>query len=525
MKKCLYRTISLSLAIVFLCFNFSACTRAGTSTSENSGVLSTTFSDNEIELGEVPINNLNEEDDSVLQGLNKNYNLYGYDVLNSSYINAREVKSKAILDEAKYDASKYKEISDDLKGSDIDDYYVEKMSNIYSQINASSDVSYKNAAFSGNIRTEYGTSKQTSSNQIFMTWMEKHIISGVEFTGTTEDLTQMLSKGFLDDVKKVDENAMAVSNLFKEYGTHLIVEYYIGGRVRLNFAYTNENNMKESEIKTKAKATYNAVTTEVDASKKESLEEFASVANMRFQSFGGNHITGMSVKEISSQMKDWTKSIAENQTICGIGDFERSLIPIWELLDDTEYKSAQLKIEKEFVEQSKRKSLFLGELDFLDDKNDYISDIIVVDASTESAAKALVPKDYKFVCVNFDGDEILDANKGRKHYIFIAYKTTKSKNGAITDIIVDLGKNRTHEGYTKIEQDLNKNVGGEHVYLYYKNATLDEAINPETKFIREIRGQYNKINSLPAAWSQPSITKDLNSGAGGKYIYLMVRKS
>ena len=526
MKKSLGRTISLGLAIVLLCFSFFACTGAGsTGISENSGTPGGTTSDKEISLGEVPIDNLNEEDSGLLQGLNKNYNLYGYDVLNSSYINAKEVKSKSILDEAKFDSSKYKEINDDLKGSEIDDYYVEKMSSIYSQINASAEVSYKNAAFSGNIQTEYSTSEQTSSKQIFMTYMERHVLSGIEFTGTTKDLTKMLSQEFLNDVKKVDKNTMTVAQLFKDYGTHLIVEYYIGGRTRLNFTYTNESDLKESELKIEAEATYNTVTARADGSQKETAKQFATTARLKFQSFGGVSITGNTVGLISSQMKDWTRTIADNQTICGIGDFERSLKPVWELLDDTEYKSAQLKMEKEFIEQSKRKSLFLGELDFLDDNNAYVSDIIVVDASTESAAKALVPKDYKFVCVNYDGDEILDANKGRKYYIFMAYKTTKSKNGSITDIIVDLGKDKTHKGYTKINVDLNKNVGGEHVYLYYKNASLDEAINPETKFIREIRGQYNKINSLPAAWSQPSITKDLNSGASGKYIYLMVRKS
>ena len=355
--------------------------------------------------------------------------------------------------------------------------------------------------------------------------MEKHIISGIEFEGSAEDLTSMLSQSFLDDVEKVDKGKMTVAQLFKDYGTHLIVEYYIGGRTRLNFTYTNDKNLSETEIRSRAQTTYNAVTAQVDVSKKEIAEEFAITARMNFQSFGGASITGKTVDAISSQMKEWTTTIPDNPTICGIGDFERSLKPIWELLNDEKYGSVKKKIEKEFSEQAKIKSLFLGELDFLDDNNAYISDIIVVDGKTESAAKALVPSGYKYVCVNFNGDEILDANKGRKHYIFIAYKTTKSRNGAITDIIVDLGENTTHKGYKKINVDLNKNVGGEFVYLFYKTATLDEAANPETKFIREIRGQYRKISSLPAGWSEPSITKDLNSGASGKYIYLMVRKS
>ncbi|NLB41219.1 MAG: hypothetical protein GX815_02995 [Clostridiales bacterium] len=529
MKMRFYKTISLGLAMVFFCLSFSACTNTGnTGISQNNGMPNGLTSDMEIDFGDIPINNLNEEDEGnngLLQALNRNYNLYGYDVLNSPYINAKDVKSKPILDEAKFDSSKYEEINSDYKGTKIHDYYVEKMSDIYSEMNVSASVAYKGAAFSGNIQTEYRTSKQTTSNQVFLTYLEQHILSGVQYVGNTSDLTEMLSKGFLDAVEKVNNNTMSVDELFKDYGTHLIVEYYIGGRTRLNFAYTKEENQTEKDIRIKADTTYNAVTAKAEGSDTETASDFAIAARMNFESFGGDNITGRDVNTISSQMKDWTKSIVESQTICGIGDFERSLKPIWELLSAEKYSSVKQKIEKKFVEQSKLKSLFLGELDFLDDKNSYISDIIVVEGSTEEAAMAKVPKEYKYVCLNFDGDEILDANKGREHYIFIAYLPTKSRNGSITDIIVDLGENTTHKGYTKINVDLNKNASGEYVYLYYKNASLDEAANAETKFIRDIRGQYNKINSPPAAWSQPSITKDLNSGASGKFIYLMVRKN
>lgn len=524
MIKSLRKWIGLILSVLIFCSAFSACKETDGLNSSNLGGTPNP----DIKLGELTIDNLNEEEEDegegLLQGLNKNYNLYGYDVLNSSYINTKEVKSRPILDEEKFNSSLYTEISADFKGSEIEDYYSEKMSNLYTQINGSAEVGYKNAAFAANIKTEYGTSEQESSKQVFITWMEKHILSGVQFKGTKADITAMLSQQFLDDVEKVDKGAITAAQLFKDYGTHLIVEYYIGGRTRLNFTYNNKRNLTESEIRHKAETTYYSATAKTEGSINESAEEFQQSAKMKFQSFGGIHITGNTIESISMQMKAWTESLENNQTICGIGDFERSLYPIWEILDKKKYSSAIQKLGNEFTEQSKYKSLFLGELDYLDENNAYISDIIVVGASKESKAKELVPNGYKYVCVNFNGDEILDANKGRKYYIFIAYKPTKSKYGAITDIIVDLGKDKVHEGYTKINEDLNKEVGGEYVYLYYKKATLDEAVNPKTKFIREIRGQYREISTLPAGWSQPSITKDLNSGASGKYIYLMVRK-
>ena len=75
MKMRFYKTISLGLAMVFLCLSFSACTNTGnTGISQNDGTPNGLTSDMEIDFGDIPINNLNEEDEGnngLLQALNE----------------------------------------------------------------------------------------------------------------------------------------------------------------------------------------------------------------------------------------------------------------------------------------------------------------------------------------------------------------------------------------------------------------------------------------------------------------------
>lgn len=482
----------------------------------------------EVDFLKVPVEVMTEETEGegLLQAGKKNYNLYGYHVLDKAYINAGDVARLPILDAKLFESKSnlYVETDGDTKGSVVEVFISDKMSEIYSEINASASVGYKNAVFGGEIKTEYSTESQTSNRQLFITCMQKHVINSVEYKGRDYDLFAMLSEEFKADVKRVDEGAMSAAKLFEEYGTHLILEYELGGRTRVNYNYTMQKNDDKESVKTTAEGTYKGITGEVELEEVEGISTFLSASKLKFQSFGGKSISGSNLKDLEGSMNGWLDTIDENQVLCGINDFGRSLKPIWEILLGDEYKTVRDKLQKEFTRQTASKPVFTGELDFFDTKNPYISDIIVVHGENEKDAMSSVDKGYKYVCVGFEGEEKLDANKGRRYYIYIAYLPSKIKNGAITDIKVDLGKDTVHKGYSKCPEDLNKNVGGEHVYLFYKKATPEEVVSPDTQYIREIRGQYKDFSSLPKAWTTPSTTKDLNSGAGGEYIYLMVKK-
>lgn len=87
----------------------------------------------------------------------------------------------------------------------------------------------------------------------------------------------------------------------------------------------------------------------------------------------------------------------------------------------------------------------------------------------------------------------------------------------ITDLQVSLNEGEENvlrvQGFTKIDVDLNKGAGADDIYLWYKKGLGSPVTRIQLTFIdKMIHGlntsRYKKIN------------KDLNAGAGGDYIYL-----
>lgn len=74
------------------------------------------------------------------------------------------------------------------------------------------------------------------------------------------------------------------------------------------------------------------------------------------------------------------------------------------------------------------------------------------------------------------------------------------------------------EGFTRINQDLNQSVGGDYIYLCYREAYT---VGP---FITDITFVAGDSPDVPAPAGYTRIGVDLNKGAGGKYIYLCYRR-
>ncbi|MNC65788.1 hypothetical protein D3C75_1161110 [compost metagenome] len=70
-------------------------------------------------------------------------------------------------------------------------------------------------------------------------------------------------------------------------------------------------------------------------------------------------------------------------------------------------------------------------------------------------------------------------------------------------------------GYIKIDVDLNSGAGGEFVYLSYKKGepTSSDVIN-------KITAVYGKNEYVPTPYGYKQISGDLNAGAGGDFVYL-----
>jgi hypothetical protein len=449
-----------------------------------------------------------------------NYHLYGYDVLNSGYIHTMDVKDHPILDATKLKAKLFTSSSD--KGSDILYTYSSRMNSFYSKFNSSVDVKYKGVAFSGKISDEFNLEKQTSSTQTFIRYIQYHTLYKSAFTGETSDLQAMLTDQFKADAAAFQDDPQ---KLFAKYGTHLITKYYLGGRADLNFVFNNTSSSSDEDIRNSVSAAYGRISGDGSADNVTKSKLVLDNSTLTLKTYGGDFISGDTVDALAKQFPDWTKSIQGSPNICRLGNFDESMLPVWQLMTDAKVAA---KYEAEFNREAAGRQIDLdGLVDIPPAPQTYITDIVVLDAGSDQAAQHKLPAGYTpvYQAPGSDRTDWLDCNHNAGgDFIYIAYKTGPDKANAITDIYTATGKSTSFSGFTKIDQDLNRGAGGDFIYLFYRKATAADLANSKTSYLREIRGFYGKSNSLPSGWSWPGQYVDLNKGAKGSFVYVVVRK-
>lgn len=475
--------------------------------------------DESVQLG--AFQNLNDEqgDEPLLTaGTLTNYLLYGYNVLDDGYIDSKSIdKSAPIIDSAKLAASDFETVTN--TSSDMDYLFSNTVSDFYSSLNVTAKSEYKGVFFSGSIKADYSISKSLHEQQTLIKYIQHHQTAEQYYKVGVSELKKKLSQDFIDDVK-----AYATTNpkkIFDTYGTHLIKQYYLGGRAELNFLYRNTAQQTKESLEVNVRAAYKSFSGSVDATTAKQAKVVTEHSTMSFKSKGGDNLTGNSPSDISGKYDAWVKSIADKPVISGIADFDKALLPIWMLVDD---KSAAESLEKKFIELAKAAQ---GVLLSMDPTAMYITEIGVYSEPESKDALKEIPNGFVKVMLNpgTDSAEIMDANKGAGgDYIYIAYKLSADPANAITDIKLAVGDSESAsvDGYTKIKVDLNRGAGGKYIYLCYKTAT-----SAEDPCLKEIRGVYASTANaytLPSWWEWVSDRADLNKGSKGKYIYLAMRR-
>lgn len=490
---------------------------------------------------EVGFANLNpqDDDDPPLGAPASNYLLYGYNVLKYGYINSDNIKKIApIFDEKKL---KKKETEGDGGNYEIAEstastsnyLYSKSASSLYEDFDASSSVKYKGLFFSGGIKAEYNLKTAMSEDKVLIKHIQYHKTAEQAYTVSVTTLKTMLSDDFTNDVEKYAGGSAATNPdydpayILDYYGTHAIIQYYLGGRSELNFVFNNRNRESEETIQLSVEAAYKGFSGKASASDEKKSKLVMENSSTYFSSVGGKNISGTTAEVIAGKYDGWVDSIKDTPALCGIAGFENSLLPVWELVDGP----AAQNLKEAFEEAAKNAQ---ADLSMLDGVPLYITDIAVYSRAGSEDALDQIPNDYTKVLLNpgTSSTEVMEANKGAGgNYIYIAYKLSTDKSSAITDIQIISGDTSgvsPGAGYTKVPVDLNEKARGKYIYLCYKKITEAEKKNPDTKCLKEIRGVYGKSYSVPMGWEWPSNggTADLNSGckSSAEVIRLVVRK-
>lgn len=487
--------------------------------------------------------NLNDpfDDEPPLEGKRINYLLYGYNVLKYGYINSQYIDfkypifdEKTVVEKTDEDGEKeddmvnraYYIVAEDT-ASDIKYLCTTSIKSLYEDFDISSSAKYKGLFFSGELKGEYKLSKSMTEEDMLIKYIQYHRTENQAFTVGVNVLKENLSQGFRDDVAMYA--LTSPKEIFKRYGTHAITQYYLGGRAEMNYHFTNSTRSSEQEIRASVEAAYKGFSGKVDATSGEKSKLILGSNTTSFSSIGGKNISGTDPDDISKKYDIWVSSLEDRPVLCGIANIDQSLVPVWELIDDA---ASSKSVEEAFIEEAKTTETDLSVFESLPV---YITDIVVCSGKDSETTSAQIPTGYTKVYLNpgTNGSQALEANKGAGgNYIYIGYKLSTDKAKAITNIQIISGKKSNIEcasGYTKIPVDLNEGAGGNYIYLCYKRSTVEERNDPETYYLKEIRGVYGKSYTQPAYWEWPagSVNHDLNQNCpkkGNEYIRLFVRR-
>ncbi len=275
---------------------------------------------------------------------------YGYDVINSPYMDPNEIdKRYPILDMQKIENANLimeKSPGDagfkSSEGTTIEEFYDNYSSSLGVGVNVGK-------YFSLAVGLGFSGAEKEATHRYFLQRSYTVNAFSIEIAETDETLQQYLSENFKNDLKSLN-----VDELFERYGTHLIREATMGGRIEQNISYYSTNTQSSSSFKLAVNAHANIMkVANVDVEEKHTSSQTLENSNIEFKMDGVQRggKRGVNLSSEAPDFAEWAKSFDESleyATLNGISN-EKSLVGIWNFLPEG-YSERATEIENKFNE-------------------------------------------------------------------------------------------------------------------------------------------------------------------------------
>lgn len=365
--------------------------------------------------------------------------------------------------------------------------------------------------FSGSIQSNFDLSKASSYHLDFARVTDQYDEWVLSLPDTGTDEFKQLLTA--DFKADINDSTLAPATLFGKYGTHILRSIIVGARADYSVSTEITNSSQKWDCGLYAKVSYNSEVSKVSAS-------VGVYDTNTFKQY---------LKNSSSNLKVWGGDVRYSnfagdsatkakwiETIRDnpvFCDFApRGLVPIWSFCSSPARRQAITNAYGTYA-ATQGNTLPLNSAM----PRRCITDIVELDGETPN-----VPSGYFLLGTD------LNRNAGGD-YIYLAYKvdstvTNQSSDTVITGLaMVDGSGSTAPSGFTKMGLDLNKGAGGDYVYLCYKkglakdSASLANAVSG----LQILDGQgAPPFNWEFVVWSGSNNAADCNAGAGGDYIYV-----
>ncbi len=290
---------------------------------------------------------------------------YGYDVINDPYMDVKKIAvSYPILDMNKIENINL--MMQKVNSGSVDESFGSTMEEFYNDYSASVNV-YGNVGkfFSGGLKTDFSGSNSEKNYWYFYKLSYYFDSFYIHITNTVDDLRNYLSETFAYDLIN-----LPIEQVFDRYGTHLIKEAAMGGRVEKSVTYSSESNTDKTAMNAAVNMHISAFGSSINAEASTSANEKLSKEQIEYK----QKITQLGGKAISLvgevNYDKWASSFDESleyATLSGIVS-ENSLVGIWELLPEG-YEERADQMASKFVELSNGRYNELCEMFKLADLN------------------------------------------------------------------------------------------------------------------------------------------------------------
>ena len=446
---------------------------------------------------------------------------YGYNLLTSAYYNPVDIKaSYSVIDIDKLAAEGYVYINHLTNAIKAKKELTHTTREYSRRITTSARCTGKvglTGSFKASFDMDYNS--EIKSDQVLINVHSKLLTRRDFMYGVTESiLADHLTASFVEDVTK-----LSPQQLFDRYGTHVLKDVFMGGRYELNYIYTNSSSKTDKDIMASAEASNSWVSGEISVKTSEAKMDMQENSDINILAYGGNvNVDPNSIDRAQQTYPVWADGV-NNGEIAFVDSSE--IVPIWDIV-------AAMKIDKANEISTNLSKYFDSESDKISSEfkdsvsvKSYIASVHIGTGSSEMAAKNVLRQEgiLEGNIVNID----LNRNAGGD-YIYLGYKTTTNSSDALTGLCADYlsnasSSNTTYKNanYTIIPKDLNKGSGGKYIYLYYTHE--DGAGKPITGIQYQLNNtfQYKNADGYEVVRSKTGGDgMDFNKSVGGDYIYL-----
>ena len=391
-------------------------------------------------------------------------------------------------------SSDFKPVVESVNSSDTTFTSGKTLSSYKTDFNQKVGVEGGYAGFSASVDVDFGKTESFSEETSFASAYSMNKKER-EYIENSKRNIPLIKKHLKEDFQKdLNDSSVTPEKLFATYGTHVLLDTYLGGRFAVNYTYKNYSRESSEKISVAVKANYEGAF-KVGGSSETGFGKESSMTNENTSisgySRGGKSVAFASLEQAVERWSDWTESLndSENKEVWSLIDSPETILNqdintgIW-LFAESESRRNEIR------------SYYLSELE----KN------------ASSFASKQTKKYIKSARVWTNG-----TNRGD-------YTSVRQKVSAMLghDNFIIAGENSA--SVAAIDTfDLNKGLGGKSYYAYLvmelttkKEEALRGVIGNSAKTVKDTENVALRNSWVdPALWEEVNIID--NPSSGGRY--------